>query len=161
MLRIVLFFCVGSLFFTNCGSSEFLCGKAEDGWLQCKDNKVRRCHATTDEDAHFHWGSDCAALNLKCVTFGERKAACIDESTSCQSAEFKCENNTAFNCVNGNWAMERCGTAKTCEKEAAQASCRKKDKSTCSGYGDLVDGKCDCDKGYQLDPKDNTKCVSK
>jgi hypothetical protein len=78
-------------------------------------------------DPHFHWGADCEALGYECVELTESTAVCLDESSSCTAGEFKCEDNTAYNCVDedghSHWAIEPCGTALECHEETSEAVC--------------------------------------
>lgn len=140
---------------TDNNSNAFTCEPSKDGWQICKDNKVQYCH--TD---HMHWGADCQAQGLTCVTHGENKASCVDESTSCDAGASKCEANAAYNCVNGKWAVEKCGTAKECEAHDNEAHCHSKEGPACGGNGELHDGKCECKKGYKVDPDNSKNCIA-
>jgi hypothetical protein len=143
---------------------SFECVAARDGWEQCLDNKVQYCHIVEGMEPHFHWGADCAALGYACVELSENEAACLDESTTCTAGTFKCENNTAYNCVteegHSHWAIEPCGTAKHCHEEANEAHCEEEeDSNECGGHGHLHDNECHCDTGYGHDGTDTTTCI--
>lgn len=145
---------------TDTSTQSFKCEKNSSGHEYCKDNKVRYCHATTDTDGHFHWGADCEGQNLKCVAGVEaNKMACVDTSTTCEAGASKCESNTAYNCVNGSWGMNRCGTAKECKMESGKALCNSKEE-VCGGHGQLHEGACECNSGYKIDPDDKSKCIA-
>ncbi|MCK6511387.1 hypothetical protein L6R29_15630 [Myxococcota bacterium] len=141
-------------------NSEFACGLNQNGWQRCVDNKIRYCHATTEEDGHFHWGQKCVDQGLLCEIVGERKAACIDKTKACQANEAKCENNTVYTCINGFFSVTPCGTAKTCTVEGGSAQCKSNSGPACNGHGDIYDGKCECNKGYKVDASDATKCIA-
>jgi len=142
---------------------SFECTTERNGWEQCVDNKVQYCHIVAGMDPHFHWGSDCEALGYECVELNESTAACLDESSTCIAGEFKCENNTAYNCVDhdgdGHWAIDPCGTAKHCHEEADEAHCEEETSEECGGHGHLHDSECHCDDGYGHDGTDTTTCV--
>jgi hypothetical protein len=141
-------------------NSEFPCTLSNNGGQRCVDNKIRYCHATSDEDGHFHWGQKCADQGLTCEIVGEHKAACIDKTKTCQGSEAKCENNTAYACTNGFFSVTPCGTAKTCAVEGGSAQCKSNSGPECSGHGKVYDGKCECDKGYKVDATDAMKCIA-
>jgi surface-anchored protein len=139
------------------GAANFECIEGRDGWAQCVDNKIQWCHATGSP--HFHWGTQCAALQLECVETSDRTAVCVDPSKPCTAGTHRCENNTAYNCVDGKTSIEPCGTAKQCRDEASSALCDDK-AEVCNGHGNLRGDACDCDEGYSRDPADKTKCVA-
>jgi len=131
--------------------TSFECNEDRDGWEQCVDNKVQWCHVVEGMDPHFHWGADCEALGYECVELTESTAACLDESSSCTVGEFKCEDNTAHNCMDhgdhGHWAIEPCGTAATCEEEADKAHCH-------AGESDFdTQDACDAIAGTEVEEK--------
>ncbi len=142
----------------------FECAEERDGWEQCLDNKVQYCHIVDGMDPHFHWGADCEALGYECVQLTESTAACLDDSSDCTVGEFKCEDNTAYNCVDedghGHWAIEPCGTAAHCHEEEDEAHCEEEESSDeCGGHGHLHDDECHCDDGYGHDGDDTSTCV--
>lgn len=164
-LRYALF--AGLLFLVACGGTgEELTGFGEctferADWRQCKDGKIQWCHAVTEEDSHFHWGADCAAMGLSCVNVNnEGKAACVDDSKTCAVADQKCENNTAYFCVNGKLAQEVCGTAKECHVDGGETPHCVTKSTECSGHGTLKDNECVCDEGYKQNPSDKQGCIS-
>ncbi|MCB9644667.1 MAG: hypothetical protein H6728_16455 [Myxococcales bacterium] len=152
-----------SVFSIQCGTptEAFPCKKANNGWERCYEGKIQYCHAESDTDGHAHFGQDCAAQGLVCEVVGTNDAACVDKTKSCQGSEAKCESNTAYNCVNGSFALEPCGTAKTCEVESGKAHCHS-NVEECGGHGHIHDGEtqCECETGYKLDPSDATKCIA-
>lgn len=117
---------------TESGTDDsFECSEDKDGFEQCVDNKVQYCHIVDGMDPHFHWGADCEELGYKCMELSKSEAACLDESTSCTVGEFKCEENTAYNCVDhdghGHFAVEPCGTAATCHEHDDEAHCEQQE----------------------------------
>lgn len=113
---------------TDAESEEsFECTEDRDGFEQCVDNKVEYCHVVEGMDPHFHWGADCETLGFECMELSESEAVCLDESTTCTVGEFRCEDNTAYNCVehgdHGHFAVEPCGTAATCHEHDDEAHC--------------------------------------
>ncbi len=136
---------------------SFECTTEREGWEQCVDGKVQFCHID-----HFHWGADCATLGYECVELTESTAACLDENSTCVVGEFKCETNTAYNCVDedghGHWAIEPCGTAAYCHEEATEAHCESAG-GECGGHGLLHEGVCECFAGYAHDAADTSTCV--
>lgn len=133
---------------------KFVCERAKNGWQLCNQNRVRYCHID-----HFHTGQNCAQQNLECVETGEKTAVCLDKSKSCKGSEFKCDKNIAYNCIEGSFSVEPCGTAKTCETVDGKATCKSKVEE-CGGKGELHDGKCECNKGYKVDPDDARNCIA-
>ena len=69
-------------------------------------------------DPHFHEGANCETLGYECIQLSGSEAACLDTGSYCTVGEFKCEENTAYNCADydgqGHWAIEPCGTVETC-----------------------------------------------
>jgi hypothetical protein len=113
---------------TGAGAEEsFECEEGRGGWEQCLDNKVQYCHIVEGMDPHFHWGADCESLGYECIELSESEAVCLDESTDCEPGEFRCEENTVYNCVAhgdyGHFAVEPCGTAATCHEHDDEAHC--------------------------------------
>lgn len=100
---------------------------AQDGWQQCDGTTIAMCHSDAEGDGHFHSGADCSAWGseFSCVIVDEDEhfAGCLDGDSSCEAGEVKCEENTAYNCVDGKWALSPCGTAQTCELEGDHAHC--------------------------------------
>jgi hypothetical protein len=100
---------------------DFECSEDKDGWEQCVDNKVEYCHIVEGMDPHFHWGADCERLGFECVEISESEASCLDDTQTCTVGDFRCADNTAYNCIEyngeGRWAVEPCGTASTCTAE--------------------------------------------
>lgn len=135
------------------------CDSSHDGWKRCDGGKIKYCHVVAGMDPHFHWGTDCAARALECVEIGdEGAAACVDSETPCSAQDVRCDQNTAYFCVDGNLAQEPCGTASTCEMVDGLPGCVEK-SGECGGHGHLVSGACVCDDGYVPDPSDSTACV--
>jgi hypothetical protein len=141
---------------------EFECEDGRDGWEMCVNDEVRYCHIVEGMDPHFHGGIDCASDGLTCVVNDEHEAACVDPNTSCNEGEFKCEDNTAYNCVDGNWAMRACGTAAECHEEEDEAHCHAHEDEggeECGGHGHLDGDECHCDEFYEVDADDATVCI--
>lgn len=107
----------------------FECSEDKSGWEQCVDNKVQYCHIVDGMDPHFHWSSDCESLGFECVELSESEASCLDDTQTCTVGEFRCEDNTAYNCIEhdgeGRWTVDPCGTASTCsaEEDSDEAYC--------------------------------------
>ncbi|MDX9722585.1 MAG: hypothetical protein RBU37_17695 [Myxococcota bacterium] len=166
MNRNVLLLLTSLLLFAGCGEDEptvtdWVCDASHDGWEKCTDNKVQHCHIVEGMDHHFHWGADCAALGLTCMVRGEAgHAACVDTATPCTETDQRCENNTAYFCIDGKLAQDPCGTSKHCHADEGVPHCEELDDEECSGHGHLHDGECHCEEGYVLAPDDATKCVS-
>ncbi|MBN2670143.1 MAG: hypothetical protein JXX29_00635 [Deltaproteobacteria bacterium] len=145
-------------------AQTFDCTLERDGWEQCLDNKVQYCHIVEGMDPHFHWGADCEALGYACVQLTESEAVCVDDSSTCTAGEFKCEANTAYNCIDedghSHWAIEPCGTAAHCHEEAAEAHCEEEESvDECDGHGHLDGEECHCEDGYGHDGDDTSTCV--
>lgn len=137
------------------------CTAERADWKQCQDGKIQVCHIVAGMDPHFHWGTDCAALGLSCVNIDQQgKAACVDTSKTCSAADEKCDQNTAYFCVEGQLGQQPCGTGADCHASAGEAPHCEDKGSECSGHGHLEDGTCHCDSGYKVDPSDATSCVS-
>lgn len=145
------------------GETTFECTTERNGWEMCLDNKVQYCHIVEGMDPHFHWGADCEALGYECVAMTESTAVCVDESSTCTTGEFKCENNTAYNCIDedghGHWAIGACGTAAHCHEEADEAHCEEESGDECGGHGHLDGTECHCEDGYGHDGDDTSTCV--
>ncbi|MBU0551432.1 hypothetical protein KJ940_08045 [Myxococcota bacterium] len=141
------------------------CDAEHDGWSRCEGGAAQYCHIVEGMEPHFHVGADCQQLSLDCVQLEEGRAVCADPNSACQAGEFKCgaegsaEENTAFNCVEGRWAIQPCGTAKVCHEEADEAHCEAISGLECGGFGHLHDGECHCETGYILDEHDPMICV--
>ncbi|PID38300.1 MAG: hypothetical protein CSB49_06330 [Proteobacteria bacterium] len=137
------------------------CTKDRPDWRQCSEGKIQVCHVVSGMDPHFHWGADCKSLGLSCVNINKQgKAACVDETKTCATADEKCEGNTAYFCVDGKLGQEPCGTAATCHVEAGEAPHCEAASEACGGHGHLHDGACRCDTGYKVDPADKANCVA-
>jgi hypothetical protein len=111
----------------DAGPTNFECTTERDGWQQCVDNKVQYCHIVSGMDPHFHWGADCQSLGFTCIEASQNVAGCLDQASICTVGASKCEDNTAYNCLDhdgqGHWAIEPCGTAATCKQEGTKALC--------------------------------------
>jgi uncharacterized protein YceK len=137
------------------------CKVGRENWKQCKDGKVQWCHVLDKSDAHFHWSHECDLQGLSCVNIDNKgKAACVDETKSCTAADEKCDNNTAYFCVNGKLGQEPCGTAKVCHHEKGKAPHCVKKSVECGGHGHIHGDSCHCDKGYKQDPGDKKNCIA-
>lgn len=143
---------------TTTGAESFACTTDRSGWEQCEGGDVQWCHID-----HFHAGARCSALGYACVELSDREASCVDEASTCAVGAFSCDGNTAYNCVEhegeGRFAIEPCGTAKTCLEDAAEARCEVRSDEACGGHGEYADGACTCDVGYAYDGDDPTTCV--
>lgn len=108
-------------------AASWECTVERDGWERCVDQKVEYCHIVSGMEPHFHWGADCQTLGFTCVELSQSQAACLDEASTCTIGQFKCEDNTAYNCMDhggyGHWAVEPCGTAATCKQDGTNALC--------------------------------------
>jgi len=103
------------------------CDSSHDGWKRCDEGKIKYCHVVAGMDPHFHWGTDCAARELECVEIDDTgAAACVDSETACTAQDVRCDQNTAYFCVDGNLAQEPCGTASTCEMVDGLPGCVEK-----------------------------------
>ncbi len=102
---------------------DFACVEDRANWEQCADDMIQWCHVIEGMDPHFHWGMDCASSGYSCVELTASQAVCVDMSSSCDEGAFKCEDNTAYNCVDGHWGIESCGS-KECAEESAAAICQ-------------------------------------
>lgn len=108
-------------------TESWQCDTAHADWKQCLDNKVQHCHIVAGMDPHFHWGMDCQAQGYTCHSDNEGQAACVDMNKTCSPADHKCDNNTAYNCLQGHLAVEPCGTSKHCHDESDAAHCEASD----------------------------------
>lgn len=139
-------------------AESFECTTERDGWEQCDGGDVQWCHID-----HFHSGARCSSLGYACVELSESEASCLDEASTCTVGEFKCEDNTAFTCIDhngaGHFAIEPCGTAKLCHEGANDAHCEERATQECRGHGVLENGACTCNDGYRQDPEDDAACV--
>ena len=140
-------------------SSSWQCDADHADWEQCEDNKVQYCHIVSGMDPHFHWGMDCEAQGYECYDDGAGDATCVDMSQECTAGEFRCEDNTAYNCIDGHLGIEPCGTAKHCHEEADAAHCEEAGDE-CDGHGHVHDGECHCEDGYEQDPEDPLSCIA-
>ena len=102
---------------------------------------------------------DCQAQGYECHDDGAGDATCVDTSQSCTDGEFRCEDNTAYNCIDGHMGIEPCGTASTCHEESDAAHCEESSEE-CGGHGHVHDDECECDGGYEVDPQDALNCVA-
>jgi hypothetical protein len=131
-------------------SEDWPCTAERDLFERCDDGTVVWCHAVGEP--HFHSGARCEAANLDCIEVDERRAVCADPASTCEAEAFRCDGNTALNCVAGLLSQEPCGTRKTClaEAEAGVAVCRDpRPEAPCSGLGDLYESGCVCLRGYR------------
>ena len=141
------------------GSSAWQCDADHADWESCSENKVQYCHIVSGMAPHFHWGMDCEALGYTCHDDGAGHATCVDMAQTCTAGEFRCEDNTAYNCIDGHMGIETCGTAQTCHEEASEAHCEEA-SNECGGHGHVHDNMCHCDDGYKVDPEDPLNCVA-
>jgi hypothetical protein len=126
------------------------CTAERDFWERCDNGDVIWCHAYGDP--HFHSGARCAAASLTCIEVDERRAVCADPANSCNARTFRCDGNTALNCVDGILSEEPCGTRKACvaDEQAGVATCHDpRPNAPCSGFGDLFASGCVCFRGYR------------
>ena len=139
----------------------FECVEEKNGWEQCVDDRIQWCHGTSNP--HFHWGANCGALGYECVRLTESSAACVDTSETCTVGESKCEGNTAYTCIahddHGHWAVEPCGTGRSCHMHDGVAECHAHEPEECNGHGHMHGDHCHCDPGYGYDGTDQTSCV--
>lgn len=135
-----------------CGQDEtesFECEADKDLWEQCTEGEVRWCHAVGTP--HFHSGAKCELSGLTCTEISESRAVCTDPSVTCNPGEFRCDGNSAINCIDGLAAIRPCGTLKVClaDQAAGLATCfDDRPEAPCSGHGDLYETGCVCDRGY-------------
>ncbi len=127
--------------------ADFECAADRDGWEQCKDGMVRWCHAD-GENSHFHWGANCADLGFECKELSESEAVCLDERSECTVGEFRCEDGTAYNCVDsdsqGYWAVDPCDGE--CKEQDGSAHCEE------GSIGDFdPQDACDIAKGTDVE----------
>lgn len=144
---------------TGGSTSTWECDADHADWERCEENKVQYCHIVSGMDPHFHWGMDCEAQGYQCHDDGMGEATCVDTSQTCTDGEFRCEDNTAYNCIDGKMGIEPCGTAKHCHEEADEAHCEETGDE-CGGHGHVHDNECHCDEGYELDPADPLNCIA-
>lgn len=151
----------------NAGSTTWdgVCQDNRDGWEKCSQNRIQWCHVLEGMTPHFHEGLDCDALGLTCVEFQVTTngatvwaASCVDSTQTCTDGEFKCEENSAMNCLNKAMAIEPCGT-KTCHEDTALAHCEEGEEE-CGGHGHLDGDECLCDENYEIDKEDATNCIA-
>jgi hypothetical protein len=109
--------------------TSFQCSEDKNAWEQCVDDKVQYCHIVTGMEPHFHWGADCQSLGYQCLELSQQEAACLDEDSTCTVGDTKCEDNTAYQCVDhdgqGHWTVDPCGTAATCREHDGEVHCEK------------------------------------
>lgn len=135
------------------------CGEGYDGWEKCAGDQIQYCHLVAGMDPHFHNGRDCGDEGLTCVAEADTgEAFCVDMSVDCTAGSFRCEDNTAYNCIDGHEANEPCGTG-VCHEHADEAHCETQSLE-CDGHGHLESGECHCDTGYVQDPDDPLSCIS-
>ncbi len=157
---------VSAIALIACGSGDgepepWQCATDTNRWERCDNGEVLWCHAVGT--AHFHSGAKCALAGLTCTELNERDAVCTDESTTCNPGEFRCDGNSAINCVDGLAAIRPCGTLKVClvDDAAGVATCYdERPEAACGGHGDLYASGCVCDEGYRLDTADDSVCVA-
>ncbi|HJL42144.1 MAG TPA: hypothetical protein RMG48_12655 [Myxococcales bacterium LLY-WYZ-16_1] len=126
------------------------CTEERDSWERCDNGDVIWCHVFGDP--HFHSGARCEAASLTCIEVDERRAVCADPANACEDGTYRCEGNTALNCVDGILAEEPCGTRKECvaDGQAGVATCYDpRPNAPCSGFGDLYASGCVCFRGYR------------
>ena len=152
---------------TACGENgdngeqiEWECDNDHNGWERCTNNRIQYCHAGPGMEPHYHWGTNCDGMGLTCMVVDDQgNAVCVDESVDCTAADEKCEDNTAYYCVDGKLAVVPCGTANVCHVHDGVPECEPRSEE-CGGHGHLHGDVCHCDEGYVLDPDDPTNCVS-
>jgi len=109
------------------GTAAWDCTPDKNGWTQCTAaNQVQICH-----NDHFHTEMDCAAAGFTCHEHEQGEAICVDESSTCTDGEHQCQDNNAYNCHDGHWGIEICGTA-DCHDHADAAHC---EGGGTGGYG--------------------------
>ena len=107
--------------------TSFQCSEATAGWEQCVDGQVQYCHIVAGMQPHFHWGTDCQSLGYECLELSQSEAACLDQDSTCTVGEFRCQDNTAYNCVDhegyGHFTVVPCGTSAACHEHDGEAHC--------------------------------------
>jgi len=143
----------------NNNVNDWECAEGRDGWERCVGDQIQYCHEVAGMTPHFHNGRDCAAEGLACVEEADHhESFCVDMSVTCTDSEFRCEGNTAYNCIDGHEAQEPCGTG-ICHEHTDEAHCEDQSEE-CGGHGHIDGDHCHCDTGYVLDPDDPLNCVS-
>lgn len=163
--RAFMIVCVGVIA-TSCGGEDadtpWECTKDRDLHERCQDGEVIWCHAVGTP--HFHSGAKCALNGLTCTELSETDAVCTDDTTTCNPGEFRCDGNSAINCVDGLAAIRPCGTLKVClaDDAAGLATCfDERPEASCGGHGDLYETGCVCDDGYAVEPGSSPeRCVA-
>ena len=129
-------------------AEAWACSESKNLSERCEEGEVVWCHAVGTP--HFHGGAKCALAQYSCIEVTEDRAVCSNNET-CADGDFRCEGNTAINCVQGVIGLEPCGTRKKCLEEpaAALATCwDDRAEAPCSGHGALYEDGCVCDRGY-------------
>ncbi len=100
------------------------CGLEQDGVTTCNGSVLNRCHATTEDDGHFH-RHDCGEAGYTCVQVDDRTGTCADETVTCTDGEAICSDDgmAAGTCVDGLLWIEECETGTACVVEGGAASC--------------------------------------
>lgn len=150
----------------GCGGDDapaegFECTTETDGWERCENGEVVWCHGFGTP--HFHSGAKCALAGLACTETSPQTAVCTDPATTCTPGEYRCDGNSAINCVDGLAAIRPCGTLKVClvDDAAGVATCfDERPDAPCGGHGDLYASGCVCDDGYTVDADDPDLCVA-
>ncbi len=112
-------------------SERWECDEAHADWERCHGGVIEWCHVLDGSEPHFHHSTDCHALGLECFEPESGAAFCFDPEYACTTGEFRCgeagsaEHNTAFNCVDGHWTIDPCGTAGECHEEEDRAHCER------------------------------------
>jgi hypothetical protein len=135
------------------------CSAERAGQTRCSANgEILYCHGSGDP--HFDVQRDCKEQSLACVNTSDSAAACV-EGTACQASETRCEQNTAYRCVNGLLEVEMCGTLQECSVGDNGPVCQLKAAQDCGGHGTLrSDNTCECDEGYEPKADDPLVCVA-
>ncbi|MEM1007397.1 MAG: hypothetical protein AAGJ35_00200 [Myxococcota bacterium] len=139
-------------FSCNTASTTPTCTPENDGKTFCIDNAVVFCHGKDTKAPHFHNDQDCEQQQLQCVSANDQ-AYCVDTQTTCEGTTSECKDNQALNCVNGNFAVERCGSIKTCAQENGRAVCKAANGQSCPDGQVEVEhaGKKECKKSCEKD----------
>jgi hypothetical protein len=140
------------------GSAAWQCDKNHNGWEQCQNNRIVVCHGDI-ASPHFHNAEDCGGKSLTCMAGDEPgEAACVDSTKACAASDVRCDQNTAYFCIDGKLAVKACGTAKECHLHQGEAHCEKK-SGECGGHGHVHGSECECDPGYKKDPANALNCI--
>lgn len=144
---------------TGASASSWECDADHAQWQRCEEEKIQYCHIVSGMDPHFHWGMDCDAQGYSCHDDGMGNATCVDKAQPCAAGEFRCVDNTAYNCIDGYMGIEPCGTAKHCHEKTDEAHCEEA-SDECDGHGHVEGGACHCDEGYEQAPDDPLSCIA-